>query len=149
LEICCCCFSFILLLQFQLLLFTTYFFDNIDSWVCSRVMSQLLKSYWYSCAPIMSKYKYGLLLPTKISVIPYTCGYQPPPIFLQFPTNPYPINPVHNAFLSLGERGTQEILGRARSETLLLLPPLGLDFGRSSHVAPRKRTLAVHLSITP
>jgi hypothetical protein len=71
-ELSCCLFC--KLFSLQPLLIKLCHFENIKSQVWLRVTSQLLKSYWYSCAPIMPSYKFGLHFPTKISAIPCTCG---------------------------------------------------------------------------
>jgi hypothetical protein len=67
-------FYFCLLFSLQLLLIKICYFENIKSHLLLRVTSQFLKSYWYSRAPIVLNYKFGLHFWIEISAIPYTCG---------------------------------------------------------------------------
>jgi hypothetical protein len=65
LEIDCYYFSFILLFMFELLLFTNCLVGNISSQVWLRMMTQLFKSYWYSCSSHPVKLEVGLILPNQ------------------------------------------------------------------------------------
>jgi hypothetical protein len=65
LEIGCCYFSFILLFMFELLLFANCLFGNISSQMWLRMMTQLLKSYWYSCSSHPVELKVELILPNQ------------------------------------------------------------------------------------
>ena len=58
----CCCF---ISARLNPLLPSLLLLQVIDIQVWLRVKPQLLRSYWYSCVPIMSNYKFGVILPNE------------------------------------------------------------------------------------